>query len=162
MRRISYREDMIFVWRWHSRNWFCTTSQKSTRASGAIRGVEALIRWNHPHLAVSSRPPGIHSPCGKNRIDSPDWRMDDPRGLPSDEGVARRWPHRHWTVAVNLSSVQFSHAGLIDVVCRNLKRYSLDPGCLVLEITESTAMRDPEMSLSILQKLHHLGVRHLN
>ncbi|MDF3086631.1 EAL domain-containing protein, partial [Burkholderia sola] len=35
----------------------------------------------------------------------------------------------------------------------------LEPHCLTLEITESTAMRDADASLRILQQLHDMGVR---
>jgi len=125
--------------------------------SGAIRGVEALIRWNHPTRGIL--PPSEFIPLAERIgliLPIGEWTIHEACRQMKEWRAAG---HTNWTVAVNLSSVQFSHAGLIDVVCRNLKRYSLDPGCLVLEITESTAMRDPEMSLSILQKLHHLGVR---
>jgi EAL domain-containing protein (putative c-di-GMP-specific phosphodiesterase class I) len=62
-------------------------------------------------------------------------------------------------MAVNLSPLQFSRARLIQMVRDTLERYALDPRCLTLEITESTAMRDVDASLRILQQLHDMGVR---
>ncbi|MFX7930419.1 EAL domain-containing protein, partial [Acinetobacter baumannii] len=52
--------------------------------------------------------------------------------------------HTTWSVAVNLSALQFAHAALIDTVRDVLARHALDPHCLMLEITESTAMRDAD------------------
>jgi len=71
----------------------------------------------------------------------------------------RREGHTTWTIAVNLSALQFSHAALIDTVRDALARHALDPHSLVLEITESTAMRDADASLHILQQLDAMGVR---
>jgi diguanylate cyclase (GGDEF)-like protein len=125
--------------------------------SGAMLGVEALIRWKHPVRGILSpadfiphaERTGLILPIGEWTIQEACRQM-------------HQWQkagHSDFSVAVNLSAVQFSHPGLFDVVCQNLKHYSLDPSCLAIEITESTAMRDPKMSLSILQKLNQLGVR---
>ncbi len=65
----------------------------------------------------------------------------------------------NWTMAVNLSPVQFGHPGLIEMVRTTLQRHELKPHCLTLEITESTAMRDADASVIILQQLHEMGVR---
>ncbi|MGT2491010.1 EAL domain-containing protein [Cupriavidus basilensis] len=67
--------------------------------------------------------------------------------------------HPHWTVAVNLSALQFRHASPIKTVRDTLTRHALEPGCLTLEVTESTAMRDADASLQILKQLHDMGVR---
>ncbi|NEK32480.1 EAL domain-containing protein, partial [Rhizobium leguminosarum] len=50
-------------------------------------------------------------------------------------------------------------AALIDSVRDTLARHALDPRSLTLEITESTAMRDVDASLQILQRLDAMGVR---
>jgi EAL domain-containing protein (putative c-di-GMP-specific phosphodiesterase class I) len=71
----------------------------------------------------------------------------------------RKMGYLGWTIAVNLSTVQFNHPGLPELVQSNLQQYELDPGYLILEITESTAMRDPDSSLKILQQLREIGVR---
>jgi diguanylate cyclase len=125
--------------------------------SGAMLGVEALIRWNHPTRGIL--PPaefiplaekiGLIVPIGEWTVleacrQLSEWRADGYNG---------------WTVAVNVSAVQFNHPGLIELVEHGLERYALDPSSLILEITESTAMRDPNASRAILQKLHQMGVR---
>lgn len=66
--------------------------------------------------------------------------------------------HADWNIAVNLSALQFAHAGLVDSVRNALLRHSLEPSHLVLEVTESTAMRDADASLVILEQLSAMGV----
>jgi EAL domain-containing protein (putative c-di-GMP-specific phosphodiesterase class I) len=63
-----------------------------------------------------------------------------------------------WTVAVNLSAVQFAHTGLTQLVAATLARHALEPRYLVLEVTESTAMRDVDSSMTILRQLTEMGV----
>ena len=63
------------------------------------------------------------------------------------------------TVSVNLSATQFRSPGLPGKIEDALARYGVPPSSLVLEITESTAMHDPDTSLAILQRLSALGVR---
>ncbi|HZP04202.1 MAG TPA: EAL domain-containing protein [Terracidiphilus sp.] len=125
--------------------------------SGAMLGAEALIRWNHPTrglLAPADFIPlaekiGLIVPIGE-------WTVQEACRQMSEWKKAG---YTDWTVAVNLSAVQFNHPGLIDLVQHSLDRCALDPKHLILEITESTAMRDPNTSMNILQKLHEMGVR---
>src|SRR5690606_18825117 len=64
-----------------------------------------------------------------------------------------------WTVSVNLSPLQFAHTELIDTVRKTLARHGLPPHSLILEITESTAMRNVDDSMDILEQLDELGVK---
>ena len=124
---------------------------------GAMTGVEALVRWNHPERGII--PPSEFIPLAEKVgliIPIGEWII---REACRQMNEWRAAGHKNWTVAVNLSAMQFNHPGLIDLVTETLEQYSLDPSCLGLEITESTAIRDPQTSLSILQKLHELGVR---
>jgi diguanylate cyclase len=123
---------------------------------GPLIGAEALLRWRHParglippdafiHLAERS---GLIVPIGE-------WVLDEAcRQM-------RKWRdlgHEHWTIAVNLSSLQFGHAGLVQAVGDTLKRHGLAPECLTLEVTETTAMHNVEQSMVILQQLRGIGV----
>lgn len=125
--------------------------------SGKMLGVEALIRWNHPTRGLLlpaefiplAEKIGLITPIGEWTIQEACRQMSEWRAS----------GYTGWTVAVNLSAMQFNHPGLIELVEHTLAHYTLDPNCLVLEITESTAMRDPDVSLNILQKLHQIGVR---
>ena len=125
--------------------------------TGQISGVEALVRWMHPTRGLIApdqfiplaEKTGLIVPIGKWVLDTACRQM-------------KKWhdaDHPDWTVAVNLSALQFTNASLITSVCETLSRHALKPSCLTLEITESTAMRDVEASLAILQQLHSMGVR---
>ncbi|MET0504295.1 MAG: EAL domain-containing protein [Luteibacter sp.] len=129
---------------------------KLVSPNGPMVGVEALLRWQKPEvglvppdefLAVAERT-GLIVPIGNWVIDEACRQM---RAW-QDEG------YRDWTVAVNISTVQLTHAGLVDVLKEALDRHALDPRHLVLEVTESTAMRDAEASLAILNQVAALGV----
>jgi diguanylate cyclase (GGDEF)-like protein len=129
---------------------------KLVSPAGPVTGVEALLRWQKPgvglvppdeFLGVAERT-GLIIPIGNWVLDEACRQMR----VWQDEG------HGAWTVAVNLSTVQLTHTGLVDVLRSTLERHALDPACLVLEITESTAMRDAEASLAILNQVAALGV----
>jgi len=66
--------------------------------------------------------------------------------------------HPDWTMAVNLSPLQFGSSTLLETVRRTLDKHGLDPKRLTLEVTETTAMRDVEASLLILHGLTAMGV----
>jgi diguanylate cyclase (GGDEF)-like protein len=124
---------------------------------GPPTGAEALVRWNHPTRGLV--PPNDFIPIAEKTgliIPLGDWVLDEACRQMSAWHEAG---HRQWTIAVNLSPVQFGHPQLIQVVKAALERHSLDPRCLTLEITESTAMRDADASAIILQQLHAMGVR---
>jgi len=130
---------------------------KFNAPNGPIMGVEALVRWQHPQRGLVpadefiplAEKTGLIVPLGA-------WVLDE---------ACRQMAQWHregrtgWTVAVNLSALQFGHAALIDTVRDTLARHALDPRSLTLEITESTAMRDVDASLQILQQLDAMGVR---
>jgi EAL domain-containing protein (putative c-di-GMP-specific phosphodiesterase class I) len=123
---------------------------------GPMTGVEALLRWQSPERGLV--PPDQFLPMAERTgliVPIGNWVIDEAcRQM-------REWQdggHADWTVAVNLSTVQLAHAGLVDTVRAALERNHLAPGHLVLEVTESTAMRDAEASLVILRQLSNLGV----
>jgi EAL domain-containing protein (putative c-di-GMP-specific phosphodiesterase class I) len=62
-------------------------------------------------------------------------------------------------VCVNLSARQFQHPKLVEEVGEVLRDVGLDPGSLVLEITESTLMEDLRSATTTLQHLRDLGVK---
>lgn len=125
--------------------------------SGAVLGVEALIRWKHPVRGILL--PADFIPLAEKIgliLHIGEWTVQEACRQLSEW---RRTGYTDWTVAVNFSAVQFNHPGLVEMVQRNLQRCQLDPECLILEITESTAMCDPDASMVILQRLHQIGVR---
>ena len=130
---------------------------KFVSPDGPITGVEALLRWSHPVRGMVA-PDQFIALAEKTGfiVAIGDWVLDEAcRQIAEWRSQGRA----DWTMAVNLSAVQFGHAALIDTVRATLERHALPPSCLTLEITESTAMRDVTASLAILQQLHDMGVR---
>ena len=125
--------------------------------SGALTGLEALVRWQHPErglipplqfipLAEESGlivPLGelvLFQACLQNLL----WRQ---------QGYA---PFR---VAVNLSARQFREGTLVETVSRVLAETGLPPEGLELEITESAFMHDTTRAAEILFRFREMGIR---
>jgi diguanylate cyclase (GGDEF)-like protein len=128
-------------------------------ASGQITGLEALVRWRHAEYGL------IHPP------DFIPLAEDTGLILPIDRWVladacqqagawnARRGAGRPLTVCVNLSARQLQRTDLLEFVSATLARTALDPGCLVIEITESLLLHDTAATMERLRRLKALGVR---
>ncbi len=71
----------------------------------------------------------------------------------------RQQGHTPWSVAVNLSALQFEQSNLVETVTEALAAHAIPPELLTLEVTETTAMRDPDESVRILTELTRLGVK---
>ena len=125
-------------------------------ASGAIVGVEALVRWQHPAWGLLQ--PGQFIPVAEEtgqveRIGR--WV------LAKACRQAREWQGRFAdppVVAVNLSARQFRRPDLVEVVAYMLRETGLNPRLLKFEITESAVMGDAEAAVATLRRLKGLGV----
>jgi EAL domain-containing protein (putative c-di-GMP-specific phosphodiesterase class I) len=125
--------------------------------NGPAIGAEALVRWQHPTLGLIQ--PDDFIPLAEKTgliVSIGEWVLDEACRQMREWHDAGR---QNWTMAVNLSPVQFGHPDLIQMVRATLERHMLLPHCLTLEITESTAMKDADASVVILQQLHEMGVR---
>ena len=126
---------------------------------GRITGVEALIRWNHPDRGVV--PPlqfisvaeecGLIIPIGR-------WVL---RQACRDAVRLRRRHHgaADLVMSVNLSMRQLRYPGIVADVAAGLSESGLAPTSLVLEITESLVMHEPDEVIARLHELKALGVR---
>ncbi len=124
--------------------------------TGRVTGLEALIRWHHPELGLIM--PGEFVPLAE----------DNGLVVPLGEWVLREvcWQNRRWRdqglpmipIAVNLSPRQFLQPNLLEVVERSLKQAGVPPQYLELEITESLAMHDIELTRSILKRFSQMNV----
>jgi diguanylate cyclase (GGDEF)-like protein len=125
-------------------------------ATGEVRSVEALLRWQHPtrgwvmpgeFIAIAEEsglilPIGdwvIREACRQARL----WQL---QGLP---------PLR---VAVNVSPLQFRQPNFVDEVRRALESNSLEAGYLEIELTEAALMSNAEKSVAMLEQLSRLGI----
>ena len=125
--------------------------------TGAITGVEALIRWTHPTLG--SVPPLQFIPVAE------DCGLIQPIGawvLREACAQAKAWANAGlpmMTMAVNVSASQFRNEGFLDDLFTILSETGLDPSYLELELTESALMKRVEITASILSTLRGKGVR---
>ena len=104
---------------------------------GAIAGVEALLRWNHPTRGAI--PPSVFVPVAEEA------GLMDRLGefvLRRAIADAARWPDLY--VSVNLSPVQIRDRAFVDVVSGVLKESGFEPSRLVLEMTEGVLIENPD------------------
>jgi diguanylate cyclase len=122
----------------------------------SVIGAEALLRWMHPQRGMI--PPDDFIPLAEKTgliVPIGAWVLDE---ACRQMAGWRDAGHTNWTMAVNLSSLQFDNIGLVQTVRETLERHGLEPGYLTLEVTESTAMHDLDASMRILQQLSNMGV----
>jgi diguanylate cyclase (GGDEF)-like protein/PAS domain S-box-containing protein len=125
-------------------------------ALDTVIGVEALLRWHHPERGRI--PPDKFIPLAEES------GLIGPIGLwvlNSACAQARAWLDQglgEIRVAVNISSEQLRHAHFVDQVAQALAASGLPPRLLELEITESTAMAEPEIMVPRLTELKGMGV----
>jgi EAL domain-containing protein (putative c-di-GMP-specific phosphodiesterase class I) len=124
-------------------------------ASGAVAGVEALLRWQHPQRGAVG--PALFIPIAErfgliNALG--DWVIDEAcrqMGVWAAAG-------QHMKVAINLSVHQLRQPDLADYIESALQRHGLDAADLLCEITESAAMDDLRTSRRAFTKLLRIGV----
>jgi len=127
-------------------------------ASGAIIGVEALIRLQHPELGMLS--PANFIPIAEETgliVPIGEWVIQEAcRQIKAWHDLG----HTGLRVAVNLSARQFREKGqLFDAVARALADSGLNPDRLELELTESILMQDAEETLAVLHQIKQMGVQ---
>jgi diguanylate cyclase (GGDEF)-like protein/PAS domain S-box-containing protein len=126
-------------------------------ADGQLRGVEALLRWQHPrfgtlspdHFIGLAEQTGAILPLGR-------WILAEA----CRTAAAHREALPDVLLSVNIAVRQLQHPGLVEDVTRALTESGLPPHRLQLEVTEHAVMTaDPEGPPAVLRKLAELGVR---
>lgn len=126
-------------------------------STGAVNGVEALIRWRHPELGMV--PPGDFIP------------MAEETGLitPIGEWVLKtaciqgmEWRKTGLSpirIGVNLSAHQLRKKDIVGTIRDILDETGFDPHCLELEVTESAVMHNPEAAVNTLNSFKAMGIQ---
>jgi diguanylate cyclase (GGDEF)-like protein len=129
---------------------------KADIRTGAVIGVEALVRWPHPHRGLLG--PDTFIPLAE--------RAGLIRSLTLvvlDQALeqAARWARdgRPMSVAVNVSARCLLDLELDQEVAAALARHGVPGDRLELEIAESSVLVDPDRALGVLRALAGLGVR---
>ncbi|MEV6600119.1 EAL domain-containing protein [Actinoplanes sp. NPDC051346] len=120
--------------------------------SGRVTGAEALIRWQHPHRGRVSPAEFIpYAEASGLIVDVGRWVV---RAACRE---AATWP-ADMHVAVNLSARQLANEHIVETVAEALCAAGLEPSRLVLEITESALIDNPEQAIRSLTELKSLGL----
>ncbi len=122
--------------------------------TGEICGVEALLRWHHPvHGMVS--PDEFVPMAERNRMINPltQWML---RRAFRD---CANWHKQGFPVkvSVNLSAKDLNDPELPDLISGVAVAANIKPSWIMLEITESSVMSEPENALGIIKRLHDMG-----
>jgi diguanylate cyclase (GGDEF)-like protein len=126
-------------------------------ASGAIIGVEALLRWHHTTRGWIA--PDTFIPVAEETgliLALGDWVIRETcKQLRAwaDEGLG------HLTIAVNVSVQQFAREDFVDSVLRALWEFGIKPQQLELEITESLLMRNVDDTTKNMKRFSAAGLR---
>ena len=125
--------------------------------SGKVVGLEGLVRWRHPSQGLVlpddfvglAEESGLILPLGEWVIDVACRQL----GTWCRAGLEVDW------LSINLSLRQLTGGNLLETLEAARKRYGVAAGQLVLEITETTFMQEPENTLPLLQKFREHGYR---
>ena len=124
--------------------------------SGEMTGVEALIRWPEPNGGLV--PPGDFIPLAEEMglIEAIGaWVIDEV----CRQGRAWREQGLDIDMSFNLSPRQLWQDDIVDRIVGPILGSGMDPSRVTVEITESTAMTNPDRTLGILHELHARGLR---
>ncbi len=124
--------------------------------TGRIRGLEALIRWNHPHEGVLAPAAFLEMLEETGEIVGVGRKL-----LAAACRRAAGWHAAGFAgldIAVNVSSKEFWHPSLIDNVRAALAQSGLPPHSLQLELTEGIFMEDIDNAVDRIRMLKALGV----
>ncbi|MEO8061073.1 MAG: EAL domain-containing protein [Burkholderiales bacterium] len=125
-------------------------------SSGRVVGLEALVRWRHPELGLI--PPLKFIPIAEEtgQIEAIGlWVLEEAL---AQIAVWRTRLDPRLRVAVNVSALQLRTDGFVAAVAAALRRHALKGDALELEVTESTALRDPVRTALRLRDLRALGL----
>ena len=120
-----------------------------------MRGVEALIRWEHPTKGLLT--PDKFIPVLEDTGDIVDvgrWVL----GEACRQLALWRSAGHELTMSVNASMRQLDSSSFVDDVHSALEANGLDPSSLIIEITESVLMKDANATVARLHRLKELGV----
>jgi diguanylate cyclase (GGDEF)-like protein len=123
--------------------------------TGRLCGAEALVRWQHPKRGVV--PPDAFIALAEqtgNIQRLTRW------ALATGVAQAARWRARGLAlrISINLSVRDLADASLPERIAQLLVRHNVPAGQLMLELTESAIMGEPDAAIAVLRALAELGI----
>ncbi|MGA7987042.1 MAG: bifunctional diguanylate cyclase/phosphodiesterase [Candidatus Dormiibacterota bacterium] len=123
--------------------------------TGKRSAMEALVRWRHPRLGLV--PPLDFIPLAEEA-----GLMQSLTAFVLERAVeqcaAWRAAGEMVTISVNISATNLLDSGFSESVVETLRRHDVAPGCLILEITETTIIRDFDLCKGVIEQLRRLGL----
>jgi diguanylate cyclase (GGDEF)-like protein len=129
---------------------------KVSLASGAVTGVEALVRWEHPERGLLL-PEDFLDLVEESGLMHELTRMVLTQAL--DQAVRWQASGRALTIAVNMSASSLVDIDLPDQIVRMVHERGLPASALMLEITEDFLIRDRERAHAVLTRLRQAGIQ---
>ncbi len=126
-------------------------------STGEITKMEALLRWQHPELGLI--PPATFIPIAEETgliFPISEWVLKT--ACLQNKAWQQKLNLSSLSVAVNFSARQFQQPNLVGIVEQVLSETKLAHRYLELEITETVAMQDVELTQKILRELDEIGV----
>jgi len=125
--------------------------------TGKVTGVEALLRWARPDSALCY-PKDFIPVAEETRLIIPigEWLLREVCKQ------VKRWQGNglsNLRLSVNLSAMQFQHKNLVAHLDDVLEECNFDPGFLVIEMTETVAMQNVDLTLAILHTMKRKGIK---
>lgn len=128
-------------------------------ASHRLTGFEALVRWVHPTRGIIF--PLEFIPLAEESgliLEIGEWILR--------EACTQlfTWQKKYEAspslkMSMNISGKQFASPALLDQIIRIVKDVGIEPGSLIIEITESIIMENADLALTTLQKLREMGIQ---
>ncbi|MCM1983887.1 EAL domain-containing protein [Lyngbya confervoides] len=128
-------------------------------STGELRGMEALLRWKHPHQGLIS--PSFFIPIAEETglINALSWWV-----LQTATKQLTRWhtlgeKYADLYVSINISARQFRRPELMTEILQSIQENHISPTHLCLEITESTLMQSPDNAATLFSRLKDIGIK---
>ena len=122
-------------------------------ADGAPVGYEALLRWNHPREGVLAPADFLEVAEDSGHIEAIDWRVFEH----ACRSMAQQG-RQDGFLTINVSNLHLRHVEFERRLVALLERTGLAPSRLVIEVTESALLDDPERVRSTLERLRRAGI----
>jgi EAL domain-containing protein (putative c-di-GMP-specific phosphodiesterase class I)/FixJ family two-component response regulator len=121
--------------------------------SGAIKGFEALVRWNHPERGIVMPDEFIPFTEENGLIDALTEQVFDQ----SLAWFSKSFPHLKLELSLNLSARTLVDIQMADRLSTLSRKFQVDSEHIVLELTETRAMVDPVLSLDLMTRFRMKG-----
>ncbi len=122
----------------------------------SVKGIEALIRWRHPEHGFM-QPEDFIPMAERTGLIKPlsIWVLNNALGQ------TEKWHRQNlkMSISINLSPLTFLDTDLPDLITGMLSRYDVPAHFLILEITEGSMIKDPDLAMEILTRLTQRGIR---